>query len=84
MTMQAANAEKERWIVGITGASGAIYGVKLCEFLLAHGYHLHLIITDAGWRVLEQELGHEMMLVRLPLRLGLRHRYAAMVAVYRK
>lgn len=57
MTMQAANAEKERWIVGITGASGAIYGVKLCEFLLAHGYHLHLIITDAGWRVLEQELG---------------------------
>src|SRR5690606_26790071 len=41
------------------------------------------VTADAAVRpfpVLEQELGHEMMLVRLPLRLGLRHRYAAMVA----
>ncbi|TCZ81216.1 UbiX family flavin prenyltransferase [Paenibacillus albiflavus] len=45
------------WAVGITGASGAIYGVRLCEELLKRGVHLHLVITDAGWRVLNEELG---------------------------
>ncbi|MDF2723291.1 MAG: putative aromatic acid decarboxylase [Paenibacillus sp.] len=44
------------WVVGITGASGAIYGVRLCESLLASGLPVHLVITDAGWRVLHEEL----------------------------
>lgn len=47
----------ERWIIAISGASGAIYGVRLCEVLLSRGYPLHLIISDAGWRVLHEELG---------------------------
>ncbi|MCS7462469.1 UbiX family flavin prenyltransferase [Paenibacillus doosanensis] len=45
------------WVVGITGASGAAYGVRLCRFLLARGLNIHLLITDAGWRVLKEELG---------------------------
>jgi 4-hydroxy-3-polyprenylbenzoate decarboxylase len=45
------------WVVGITGASGAIYGVRLCEYLLSTGRTLHLLITDSGWRVLKEELG---------------------------
>jgi 4-hydroxy-3-polyprenylbenzoate decarboxylase len=49
-------AEAPQWVVGITGASGAIYGVTLCKELLAAGYHLHLVISDAGWRVLKEEL----------------------------
>ena len=44
------------WVIGITGASGAIYGVRLCEVLLDLGLDVHLIITDAGWRVLQDEL----------------------------
>lgn len=48
---------EKHWIVGITGASGVIYGVKLCKALLNLGYPIHLIITDAGWRVLHEELG---------------------------
>ncbi|UJF36187.1 UbiX family flavin prenyltransferase [Paenibacillus hexagrammi] len=44
------------WIVGITGASGAVYGVRLCEVLLEQGLSVHLIITEAGWRVLHDEL----------------------------
>jgi len=44
------------WVIGITGASGAIYGVRLCQALLDHGYDLHLLITEAGWRVLHDEL----------------------------
>lgn len=50
------NQKKEQWIIGITGASGAIYGVRLCRELLSLGYSLHLIITEAGWRVLKEEL----------------------------
>lgn len=45
------------WVIGITGASGAIYGVRLCRFLLSRGETVHLIVTDAGWRVLKEELG---------------------------
>ncbi|WP_028548668.1 UbiX family flavin prenyltransferase [Paenibacillus sp. UNC451MF] len=45
------------WVIGITGASGAAYGVRICRFLLERGYDLHLLITDAGWRVLKEELG---------------------------
>lgn len=52
-------ADAPRWVVGITGASGAIYGITLCKELLAAGYHLHLVISDAGWRVLKEELGWE-------------------------
>ncbi|NQX59011.1 UbiX family flavin prenyltransferase [Paenibacillus qinlingensis] len=43
------------WVIGISGASGAIYGVRLCEVLLDLGLDVHLIITDAGWRVLQDE-----------------------------
>lgn len=45
------------WVVGITGASGAIYGVTLVRELLRAGIDVHLVISDAGWRVLSDELG---------------------------
>jgi 4-hydroxy-3-polyprenylbenzoate decarboxylase len=47
------------WVVGITGASGVVYGIKLCEYMLSIGKTLHLLITDAGWRVLHDELDWE-------------------------
>lgn len=46
---------KGNWVIGISGASGAIYGVRLCQVLLDLGLNVHLIITDAGWRVLQDE-----------------------------
>ncbi|MFD2672894.1 UbiX family flavin prenyltransferase [Marinicrinis sediminis] len=46
----------EGWIVGMTGASGAIYGVTLVQELLKAGIRVHLLITEAGWRVLKEEL----------------------------
>ncbi|AFH62078.1 UbiX family flavin prenyltransferase [Paenibacillus caseinilyticus] len=48
------------WVVGITGASGAAYGVRLCRFLLEAGEDIHLVVTDAGWRVLKEELGWDV------------------------
>ncbi|ACT01064.1 UbiX family flavin prenyltransferase [Paenibacillus sp. JDR-2] len=47
----------KRWVVGITGASGAIYGIRLIEELLQANYVVHVVVTEAGWRVLKEELG---------------------------
>ncbi|MDR6884450.1 flavin prenyltransferase UbiX [Bacillus sp. 3255] len=44
------------WVVGMTGASGAAYGVRLCQVLLDQGLDVHLMVTEAGWRVLHDEL----------------------------
>ena len=38
----------ERVIVGISGASGAIYGIRLLEMLAEMGLPSHLVISDAG------------------------------------
>jgi 4-hydroxy-3-polyprenylbenzoate decarboxylase len=51
---------KRPWIMGITGASGVVYGVRLCRFMLDQGETVHLVITDAGWRVLQDELGWQV------------------------
>ncbi len=51
---------KERiFTVGITGASGAIYGIRLVQELLKADYKVHLIITEAGWQVFKEEHGYD-------------------------
>lgn len=45
------------YIVGITGASGSIYGWRLVEQLSGAGHIVHLILTETGARVMEFELG---------------------------
>ena len=46
-----------RLIVAITGATGAVYGVRLLELLRATaGIEPHLIVTPAGWMNVDQEL----------------------------
>lgn len=49
-----------RLIVAITGASGAVYGVRLLQVLRdAPGLETHLVISPAGAATLRQELGME-------------------------
>jgi 4-hydroxy-3-polyprenylbenzoate decarboxylase len=43
--------------VGITGASGAVYAIRLLDVLIANGLDVHLSISPSGREVLEQELG---------------------------
>ena len=43
-------------IIGITGASGSIYGVRLIEELIEKDNEVYLIITNNGRKVLEYEL----------------------------
>jgi flavin prenyltransferase len=45
-----------RIVLGITGASGAVYAVRLLEVLLSAGCHVYLTISPAGKAVIEQEL----------------------------
>ncbi|MWV44720.1 UbiX family flavin prenyltransferase [Paenibacillus sp. HJL G12] len=50
-------SEKRGWVVGITGASGSVYGIRLIQVLLEQGYPVHIVVSNAGWRVLSEELG---------------------------
>lgn len=46
-----------RIIVAISGASGAVYGVRLLQVLRdTAGIEPHLVVSDAGWRNIELEL----------------------------
>ena len=47
----------KRYVVGITGASGVIYGKRLVEILLEAGYDVFLMVTDPAREVFKQELG---------------------------
>jgi 4-hydroxy-3-polyprenylbenzoate decarboxylase len=44
-----------RVLVGITGASGAVYGLRLLRFLLTTGATVDLIVSPSGRRVLREE-----------------------------
>ncbi len=47
----------QRVIVAISGASGAVYGVRLLEKLRAiDGVETHLVVSEAGWLNVQQEL----------------------------
>ncbi len=47
-----------RLVVGITGATGAVYGVRLLQQLRRlGGIHTHLVVSAAGWLSLRAETG---------------------------
>jgi 4-hydroxy-3-polyprenylbenzoate decarboxylase len=47
---------KKRIIVGISGASGAIYSVKLIETLVTCATQVHVVISEIGAKVFAHEL----------------------------
>jgi flavin prenyltransferase len=47
--------QKKRMVVGITGASGAIYGIRLLEMLKVAGIETHLIVSRAALLTLAYE-----------------------------
>jgi len=54
-----------RIVLAVTGASGALYGMRTLSALLQHGQHVDLVITDYGRRLLIDELGPEARVDRL-------------------
>lgn len=54
----AAPSTPRQVVVAITGATGAVYGVRLLHALRAlPDVHTHLVVSPAGWMTIEQELG---------------------------
>ena len=45
------------YVVGISGASGALYGVRLVQVLSELGHEVSLVISDAARLVIREELG---------------------------
>jgi 4-hydroxy-3-polyprenylbenzoate decarboxylase len=59
------NAQEERRIViGMTGASGAIYGIRLLEALRPAGVEVHLVITKPAERTIVEETDRSISDVR--------------------
>ncbi|MFM7137771.1 MAG: UbiX family flavin prenyltransferase [Planctomycetota bacterium] len=54
-------------VVAITGASGAPYGVRLLEVVLAAGREVHLAVSPSGQAVIQEELGRRVDLERFEL-----------------
>jgi 4-hydroxy-3-polyprenylbenzoate decarboxylase len=46
-----------RFVLGISGASGAAYALRLLEQLLIQGHEVHLVVSDYGRRLLLDERG---------------------------
>lgn len=57
MTRSERQSTEIRVVVGITGASGAPYGLKVLDLLRAAGIETHLVVTAAGEQVLAYETG---------------------------
>lgn len=58
--MRAPTSAPRRIIVAISGASGAVYGVRLLQALRdRNGIETHLVVSDPGWHNLRHELGLE-------------------------
>ena len=54
--MTAAESDKPRLVVGVTGASGAIYGVRALDALAELDVETHLIVSRSAVLTLKQEL----------------------------
>ena len=49
----------QRIVVGVTGASGALYAARLIQLLVAAEVETHLVVSPLGQRLLRDELGME-------------------------
>lgn len=50
----------KRLFLGITGASGAVYGIRLAEVLVRAGIEVALCVSEAGAKVLRYEMDLEV------------------------
>jgi len=56
--------ETKKIIIGISGASGAAYGIRLLEELKAAGAETHLVVSRWGAYTIEQETSYSLDAVR--------------------
>jgi 4-hydroxy-3-polyprenylbenzoate decarboxylase len=61
---EATGTTPDRLIVGITGASGSIYGIRLLEMLKDSGIETHLIVSQWAARTLVHETSYTLSQVQ--------------------
>lgn len=52
-----------KFVLGVSGASGAAYTLRFLEQLLLKGHEVHLVVTDYGRRLLFDEAGVKRLVV---------------------
>lgn len=57
--MPPASKRHNRVVIGLSGASGALYARRVISHLVELGQEVHLVISPPGARLLHDELGHE-------------------------
>jgi 4-hydroxy-3-polyprenylbenzoate decarboxylase len=58
------DGHQRRIIVGMTGASGAVYGIRLLEALRDHRLEVHLVMTKPAERTIVEETDKSVAYVR--------------------
>lgn len=48
---------KKEFVVGMSGASGAVYAIRLVQELCRHDCRVHLLLSDSVWQVFTLEMG---------------------------
>lgn len=51
-------------VVGISGATGAVYGIRVLEVLQQMGVEVHLILTEAGEKTIQLETAYALGAVK--------------------
>lgn len=64
--------DTKRIVIGISGASGIVYGTRLVEKLVSMDWEVHLLVSPSAWRVMQAEMGIEAASPSLPLTRWLR------------
>lgn len=62
-----------RVLLAISGASGAVYGIRCASLLLARDVDLHVLVTPTAWGILASEVGNG----KAPASLAARERWLA-------
>jgi 4-hydroxy-3-polyprenylbenzoate decarboxylase len=57
LMLRSASNGGRKFVLGISGASGAAYALRLLEQLLCGGNEVHLVVSDYGRRLLADEAG---------------------------
>lgn len=58
---------EKRIVVGISGASGTVYGTRMVERLVELGWEVHLLVSPSTWKVMQAEMGIEGVSPSTPL-----------------
>ncbi|MBI5210223.1 MAG: UbiX family flavin prenyltransferase [Elusimicrobia bacterium] len=60
-----------RFVIGVSGASGAAIGLRLMSELASRGHEVHAVITDAAVEVIRHEVGASWRLPKAVVRHGI-------------